>query len=117
MSMKDLERIKSKRTDLDDAPRFITPDAIISEIREDPNHKDKQECLYCDFHYVEGKFSKVVTQKYTPFHIKVLMKRMKLMKIKAVDKWINKPWKLEHEAFGGIGYAHYLPVQTEDESE
>ena len=115
MSMKDLARIKSKRVELDDAPRYIHPTKVDAEIRPDP--KDDVECLYCDFHFTQGKDELVITQKYRPFHIKVLMKRMKLMKIKDVANWVAKPWKLEHDAFGGIGYAHYLPVQTEEQKE
>ena len=111
MSMKDLERIKSRRVDLDDAPKIIVPISIDAEIRKDP--KDEEECLYTDFTYLRGKDEVVITQKYRPFHIKVLLKRCKLMKIKNITQWVDKPWKLEHEAFGGIGYAHYLPVQDE----
>lgn len=112
MSMKDLEDLKSGRVELEDAPRYIQPTSIESEQKED---KDEKMCLYLHFKYMEEEDEMTVTQKYTPFHIAQLVKRMKLMKIKDCTKWLTpNQWKMEQEVFKGVGFPKYLPVQSED---
>jgi len=115
MSMKDLEGLKSGRVELDDAPKYIYPERIDSEIKED-NSEKKQRCLYLNFFWTEDGEERTVTQKYTPFHIGKLTARMKLMKIKDLTKWVgDKPWKMEHEVFKGVGFPKYMPVQDAED--
>jgi len=111
MSMKELEGIKSGRVDLDEAPDRITPTKIESKIKPDP--KDEVDCLYVDFYWMEKNDEVVTTMKYRPFHIKVLLGRMKEMKIKNIVDWTNKLWLLERKPFGTLGYPHYLPAVEE----
>ena len=111
MSIKDLEGLKSGRVELDDAPKYIYPERIDSEIKED-NSEKKQRCLYLNFYWTEDGEERTVTQKYTPFHIQKLVARAKLMQIKDLTKWVGgKPWKMEHEVFKGVGFPKYMPVQ------
>lgn len=111
MSQKELEGIKSNRVDLKDAPATITPTKVESEVRKDP--ADKVDCLYVDFYFMVGEDEMTLTNKYRPYHIKVLLARMKAMKIKNIKTYINKLWRLEKEPFGKLGFEKYLPALEE----
>jgi len=110
MSMKDLLKIKSNRIDLDDAPDSITPTKIESEQRQDP--KDKIDCLYVNFYWLEGKDEVVTTMKYRPFHVKALIGRMDELGIGDINEHVGKIWSLE-DSKGKLGFPHYLPVGEE----
>ena len=112
MSLDELEEKAAGRVELDDAPKYITPNRIEYEWKED---KDKKECLFVNFFWVEKDIEVSLTQKYTPFHIVRLLDRMKLMKIKNIIDWTEAPWKMESAPFGGVGYPKYLPVQEIEE--
>ncbi len=113
MSVKDMEELASGRVDLEDAPKLIYPVRIETERKED---KDEKECLYANFFWEEKGTEVSLTQKYTPFHISALLKRMKFMKIKNIGDWVGPehPWRYETEVFKGIGYPKYMPVQPEE---
>ena len=113
MSVKDLEKIKSNRVDIEDIPQQIKPTRIETEVKQDP--KDKVECLYANFYWMQGKEEVTCTQKYRPFHVQVLLERLNTLKIENVSEWVLKPWNLEKKPFGTLGYEKPLPVAEDDE--
>lgn len=117
MSLKEIENAKSGRLDLDDAPKFIYPDMITASFKERQNQKGETElCLYVNLNWETKGKEAFITQMYTPWHMVQLHKRMKLMKISDLTKWLKpNAWKLENEPFGGTGNPRYLPVQGEEE--
>jgi len=108
MSIKELRKIKSGRVDLEDAPDKIVPTRIETEIKDDP--KDKVSCLYVNFFWDIAGEEATLTQKYRPFHLKILIARMDELKIKNVGDYVNKTWLLEKKPFGTLGHPHYLPT-------
>lgn len=111
MSLKEIEGIKSNRVDIEDIPKEIQPTKIETEVKKDP--ADKVECLYANFFWMQGKEEVTCTQKYRPFHAKVLLTRMNALGLKNVSEWVGHTWRLEKEPFGTLGYEKLLPVADE----